>query len=144
MQLAKFLLIATIALAPHLGHAQTSGASSLVERGLAAYVKDGGTAAIQSWLKGSALEGNPQALTQANALRQIEDFYGKPESYQIISDQSISSKVRMVLAVLNYSKGPAFLRMQVYLNSSNEWISTEFKFSTEAVSLLPSSMLYER
>ena len=48
----------------------------------------------------------------------------------------------MVVAVVNYTKGPAFIRMQVYRTESEEWISTEFEFATDAASLLPSIMVF--
>src|SRR6266568_1859487 len=112
MKPIDILSAAAISLVSLSASGQTSGASTFVERGLSAYVKDGPSAAMQSWLKGSALEGNPQALSQANTLRQIEELYGKAESYHVVSTHAISPKATMVFAVLNYEKGPLFIRMQ--------------------------------
>lgn len=114
-----------------------STAVGVAERGLAAYAKEDAAAAVRGWLQGSALEGNPQALTQANSLRQVEDFYGKVESSQIVGEHGISERSRMVYFVINYVKGPAYGRMQVYRLASGQWVSTEFKFHTEAAQVLP-------
>ena len=115
-------------------------ATGVVQRGLDAYLKEDASAAVRGWLRGSALENNPQATTQANALRQIEDFYGKPESYQVLGEHAISERSRMVYFVINYAKGPAFARMQVYRLGSAEWVSTEFRFHTEAAQVLPNHL----
>ena len=129
-------LIAALAL-----FAQPTWASStavgVAERGLDAYLKEGAAAAVRGWLVGSALEGNPQALTQANSLRQVEDFYGRLESFSILGEHAISERSRMVYFALNFAKGPAFGRMQVYRLGSGQWVSTEFKFHTEAAQVLP-------
>ncbi|RTL58174.1 MAG: hypothetical protein EKK46_00285 [Rhodocyclaceae bacterium] len=118
------------------------GAKALVERGLSAYLTGGPDAAIKAWLKGSGMEGNTQALTQANSLRQIEDFYGKPESYDIVKENIISPRSEMIVFSINHVKGIVFGRFQVYRVKSGEWVATEFKFHTEAAALLPSEMVF--
>lgn len=118
------------------------GAKALVERGLSAYLASGPDAAIKAWLKGSGMEGNTQALTQANSLRQIEDFYGKPESYDIVKENAISPRSQMIVFSINHVKGVIFGRFQVYRTKSGEWVATEFKFHTEAAALLPSEMVF--
>jgi hypothetical protein len=112
-------------------------AVGVAERGLAAYVKEDAAAAVRGWLQSSALEGNPQAMTQANSLRQVEDFYGKAESFQIVGDHGITERSRMVYFVINFAKGPAYGRMQVFRLASGQWVSTEFKFHTEAAQVFP-------
>lgn len=136
---AVILLIS--ALAPNADAAEQT-ALTVVQNGMTAYLKDGPEAAIKAWLKGSGMEGNTQALTQANSLRQIEDFYGKPESYDVISDTKLSPRSRMILFTVNHHKGIVFGRFQVYQTKSGSWVATEFKFHTDAAMLLPASMLY--
>lgn len=143
--LKHFLLAALISIHSFSATAQTqTTARGLVEEGAAAYVKEGATAAINVWLKGSALEGNTQATSQANSLRQIEDFYGKAESYETLSESTISARTKLVFFVINYQKGPVYGRFQVYQLASGKWVSTEFKFQTEAAKILPDPMLYDR
>lgn len=122
---------------------QKASARTLVERGLNAYLKDGATAAIQAWLKGSGLEGNTQALTQANNLRQFEDFYGKPESFNIVRENVITPRSQMIVFAVNYARGILFGRFQAYETKSGEWVTTEFKFHTEAAAVLPPEIVFD-
>lgn len=137
--LAAFLLTSLVV---HNADAEEQTAMTVVQNGITAYLKDGPEAAIKAWVKGSGLEGNTQALTQANSLRQIEDFYGKPESYDVISDKVLSPRSRMILFTVNHQKGIVYGRFQVYRTKSGSWVATEFKFHTDAAMLLPASMLY--
>lgn len=118
------------------------GAKALVVRGLSAYITEGPDAAIKAWLKGSGMEGNMQALTQANNLRQIEDFYGKPESYDVVKVNIITPRAEMIVFSINHNKGIVFGRLQAYRTKSGQWVSTEFKFSTDAVAFLPPEMVF--
>jgi hypothetical protein len=137
----KALLLLSVAFLGHSCFAvAASSPAGVAQRGLDAYLKGDASAAVNGWLQGGALENNPQALTQANSMRQIEDFYGKPVSYQMLGEHSISERARMVYFVINYAKGPAFARMQVYQVGSGQWVSTDFKFHTEAAQVLPAHM----
>lgn len=122
--------------------AAESEAKALVSRGLSTYLTDGPEVAIKTWLKGSGMEGNTQALTQANSLRQIEDFYGKPESYDILRQNTISPRAEMIVFSINYAKGVVFGRFQAYKTKSGDWVTTEFKFHTEAAVILPAEMAF--
>lgn len=134
----SFLLV----LVPLTTFADSSTATGLVESGLSAYLKDGPDAAIKAWLQGSGMEGNTQALTQANNLRQIEDFYGKPESFDIVKENEISPRSRMVIFAINHAKGIVFGRFQAYQVKSGNWVSTELKFHSEAASVLPADIVF--
>ncbi|MFZ2990445.1 hypothetical protein [Ideonella sp.] len=124
--------------------AQSSSGRAHFEAGASAYIKGGATEAVAAWLKGSALEGNTQATSQANSLRQIEDFYGKPEGFEVVSETAVTPRVAMVLAIIYYQKGPVFARFQTYKLSSGSWVATEFKFHTEGAQLFPNGALYGR
>lgn len=140
----KFLLLLLLSwvAVPLSTFAAEPGARALVECGLSAYLGSGPDAAIKAWLKGSGMEGNTQALTQANILRQIEDFYGKPESYDIVKENAISPRSQMIVFSINHVKGVVFGRFQVYQTKAGEWVATEFKFHTEAAAILPSEMVF--
>lgn len=143
--LKSFVLFAAVAVGS--SHALAQGQSlarQLVESGATAYIKEGASSAIAVWLKGSALEGNTQATSQANALRQVEDFYGKPESFETISESTVSSRSKIILFVINFHKGPLYARLQAFQLTSGQWILTEFQFKTEASAIFPTSALYER
>ena len=144
MQLPRLSAFALLIACLEPAMAQAPSARAHFELGASAYLKDGASAAVTAWLKGSALEGNTQATSQANTLRQIEDFYGKPEGFEVISESTVSPKTTMVLAVINYQKGPLFARFQTYKLSSGLWVATEFKFHTEAAQIFPNTALYGR
>jgi hypothetical protein len=144
MQFPRSIALAVLLAFTSVASGQAQSARSHFELGARAYLSDGASAAITAWLKGSALEGNPQATSQANTLRQIEDFYGKAESYEVISESVVSPKTTLVLAVINYQKGPLFARFQTYKLTSGAWVATEFKFHTEAAQIFPNSALYGR
>ena len=140
----KLLLAITFcsALISQPSFAEVDTGKALVERGLNVYIKDGANAFIKAFLQGSALEGNTQALTQAKSLEQIEDFYGKPESYDIIRASPISPHSQMIVFAINHAKGIVFGRVQVYQLKSGQWITTNFIFNTDANALLPSELVY--
>jgi hypothetical protein len=125
-------------------HAQYTSAAGVFRAGAEVYVKEGATAATQAWVKGSALEGNTQALSQSNMLRQIEDFYGKPVGFEFVAEHPVSPKVQMVYAVIHFAKGPLFCRFQAYEAAPKQWVATEFKFHTEATQVFPFSLLAPR
>jgi hypothetical protein len=121
--------------------AKTSEIPPIVKSGLDAYVAGGPDAAIKALIAGSGLEGNTQALTQANVLRQVEDYYGKPESYDVLKSSAISPRSQFVYAAINYGKGILYARFQLYRKSDGSWITTEFSFNTKAQEVLPSDLL---
>lgn len=142
--ISSFALALLITAAIPDARAQALTARAHFEQGATAYLAGGATPAITAWLKGSALEGNTQATSQSNTLRQVEDFYGKPESFEVLSESKISERTTMVLAVINFAKGPLFARFQTFRRASGEWVATEFKFHTEAAQIFPNSALYQK
>lgn len=120
--------------------AQTSTPRALVESGTAACIKDGAAAAVTVWIKGSALEGNAHAVSQATSLRQVEDFYGKAVGSDVLRAIPLSPRSRLIYFTINFQKGALYARMQAYQMPDGGWVSTEFKFHTEAVNILPPSM----
>lgn len=136
------ILFFCFAVVPMVNAANQTGARALVERGLVSYIKEGPDVAMKTWVKGSGMEGNTQSLTQANGLRQIEDFYGKPESFDIVREVVISPRAQMIVFTINHAKGIVFGRFQAYRTQGGEWIATEFKFHTEAAVLLPAEMVF--
>jgi hypothetical protein len=143
MRLLSFavLLLGITALSPSYAQTRPDSPKALVERGMSAYLSGDASAAIKAWVKGSALESNTQALSQANFLRQIEDFYGKPQSIDILKEVVLSPRSQLIYCAVNYEKGIAYARFQAYRTESGAWISTEFRFHTEASQVLPTSLL---
>ena len=139
--MARLFLAALLSLFASASTAQDAGSLALVKRGGDAYVSSGADAALTVWLSGSALEGNPQATSQANLLRQIEAFYGKPESMDVVKQSSTSPRSEIIYFTINYAKGIAYGRFQTYRTKSGQWVATAFKFNTDAIEIFPSSLL---
>ena len=133
--MAVFLLVAT-------SFAEYESSEILIQEGLKNYTEKGAKAAIEAWIKGSALEGSKEALAQANMLRQIEDYYGSYVDYDIIKINDLSKKSKTIYFVMNYEEGPLYCYFLVYKNTSNTWISAQFRFHTEAMQILPSEIVF--
>ena len=64
----------------------------IIVSGLEAYKDKGPEDAVRAWIKGSAIDGSKDALTQANNLRQIQDYYGAYRAYEVISTRDITPR----------------------------------------------------
>jgi len=136
------IIILAVLLFSNSALAVNKTAEDLVKGGLHAYKTGGARAAIESWIKDSGLEGSKEALSQANTLKQVEDFYGKYENYEIVKTHKISKRSTMVQFVMNFDKGVTYVRFQAYKTKSGNWVATEFKFHTEATQVWPLSDVY--
>lgn len=141
----KFLIVLFLVAAlglPIATFAQPAdGPKAIVERGVSAYLKGDAAAAMREWVKGSFMESNPQAMSQANSLRQIEDFYGKPQGFDLVKESAITPRAKTVYFALNFERGPAFARLNAYRKDDGTWITTSLFFNTEASQVFPSSLL---
>lgn len=144
MRLLKSLALAAILCTAGVAQAQSATPRAIFEQGAAAYVKDGATAAIAAWLKGGALEFNTQATSQTGTMLQVEGFFGKPEGFEVLQERALSSRTAIVLGAIYYEKGPVYARFQAFKLASGGWVATDFKFNTDAVQVLPSSVLEGR
>lgn len=107
--------------------------------GMDAYKTDGPEAAIKAWLKGSPIEGSRDALSQANIMRQVQDYYGTFKAFELISSKSLSPSNRIFYLSLNYEKGPLFAKFLVY-RSQDSWIVVSFNFNTKEEVIIPSNL----
>jgi hypothetical protein len=122
--------------------AQTRSADDvpkIILAGLDAYKADGPEAALTAWIKGSPLDGSKDALSQANMLRQIQDYYGAYKSFDIIRARNLTPNVRVLYLVMNYDKGPLFTKFVVY-QSAQGWILTNLNFNTKEELIIPPSL----
>jgi hypothetical protein len=104
--------------------------------GLEAYKADGPDAAIKAWVKGGPLEGSKDALSQANVLRQIQDYYGTYKAFDLIRSRNLSPTTRVIYLTLDYEKGPLFAKFVIY-RTEQSWILTSFTFNTKEEMVLP-------
>jgi hypothetical protein len=117
----------------------TDDVPKIILSGLEAYKSDGADAAMKAWIRGSALDGSKDALSQANILRQIQDFYGAYKAFDLIRTRSLSPNIRVIYLALDYERGPLFAKFVVY-QTQQGWILTNFTFNTKEELILPQSL----
>jgi hypothetical protein len=108
----------------------------IIVSGMTAYKEKGPEDAVRAWIKGSPLDGSKEALSQANMLRQIQDFYGAYRGFDVISTRDLSPRIRIVYLALDFDKGPLFAKFLVY-KTEEGWILTSFNFNTKEEAVLP-------
>jgi hypothetical protein len=140
-----FLCCCALFLVPLVSGVQTSsskekgageGLPPIILSGLEAYKNKGPEEAVRSWIKGSAIDGSKEALSQANGLRQIQDYYGAYQTFEVVSTRDLSPKTRVVYLVLDFEKGPVFAKFVVY-RSDQGWILASFDVNTKEELILP-------
>jgi len=114
-------------------------APKIIADGMAAYAIKGPEEAIKVWLRNGPLDGDKGALSQGNTLRQIQDFYGSYESYDVIKAYNRSERVRIVYLVINFEKGPVYAKFTCY-KSEREWLVIDFLLNTKDKEVLPTEV----
>jgi hypothetical protein len=135
-----FILITIGQYAPAVAQTRASDdVPTIVLSGLDAYKAEGADAAIKAWIKGSALDGSKDALSQANILRQIQDFYGSYKTFELIRTRNLTPNIKIIYLALDYEKGPLFAKFVVY-QTEQVWILTTFTFNTKEELIIPPSL----
>jgi len=112
----------------------------VVTAGIDAYMKSGSRAAIEAWIKGSAVETDRRLRDQiANTLQQTEMLYGKLLGWELVRVVPITASFRRVYAALKYERGPLWAAFDCY--EANAWILADVQFHTSAKEVLPTSIL---
>lgn len=104
--------------------------------GLKAYKNSGPDAAVQTWLKGSPIDGNPDAQAQLNILHQVQDLYGPLQSYEVINSHDLGPRTRIIYIVLEFERGPLFTKFVVY-RADQGWILANFICNTHDEAVFP-------
>jgi len=115
-------------------------ATDVVLSGLTAYQEKGAAEAITAWLKGSAMEGSKEALSQASQFERIETFYGKLTGWEVLREQPIAATSTLLFVSMNYEKGPIFARFHLYRGAAG-WMIANFDFNTKPEAVMPSVLL---
>lgn len=140
---AAAIVLLVFAFVPHISAGAPRPASDEVPRiivsGLDAYKADGPESAIKAWLKGSSLEGSKDAMSQANVLRQIQDYYGAYKTFELIGVRNLSPGIRVIYVALDYDKGPLFGKFMVY-KAETGWILVNFSFNTKEELIIPNPL----
>jgi hypothetical protein len=114
----------------------------VIMSGLDGYKTKGAEEAIRLWIKDSPIEGSKEAMTQADTLRQAETLYGAYQWYEIIRTREISPRTLTIDLVLDYERGPLFVRFVVY-RSNHRWVMTYFDFSFREENIFPTTYTTE-
>jgi hypothetical protein len=112
---------------------------TIIVTGLQAYKDKGPEEAVKAWIKGSAIDGSKEALSQANNLRQIQDFYGAYREFEFLSVKELSPTTRVIYLIIDFEKGPLFAKFVVY-RSEQGWILVNFNFNTKEEAILPTAV----
>lgn len=102
-----------------------------------AYMEKGKSAFLPAMLKGSTLENEKSVLTQENMIGQVESYYGKPESWEVLAECELTERFRSTYYIVYYEKGPVFGYVDTYKLKSGDEIAAKFQFHTEAAQILP-------
>jgi hypothetical protein len=110
--------------------------SPIVVSGLQAYKDKGPEEAVRAWIKGSGIDGSKEAMAQANTLRQVEDYYGKFQGFEVVKTSNLTPKTQVAYLVMDYEKGPVFAKFVSY-RSEQGWVLAYFNFNTKEENLFP-------
>lgn len=121
---------------------QICNASDPLKRASDAYLKKGVDAFIPELLKGSPLEGEKSVLTQSNSIRQVEEYYGAYEGFELIFEKNLTEKIRLVYYVLNFEKSPMF-GVATYYKQKKREVVTNFNFHTNMWEILPFEVVFK-
>ena len=114
----------------------SSDMPAIIISGLDAYKDKGPDEAVKAWIKGSAIEGNKDALTQSNSLRTIEEYYGHYLGYEVVGSRDFSPSTKIIYIIMKYDKGPIFCRFVVY-KADKQWILVSFDFNVKSQEVFP-------
>ncbi len=107
--------------------------------GMEAYKAKGPEEAVSLWVKNGPLDGDKEALSQVAVLRKIQSLYGAYQSFDVISSQDLTQRVRIVYLVMNYERGPLFAKFVCY-RSDREWTVTDFLLNIKDTAVLPAAV----
>jgi len=136
--LAVGLLLFALGRCVVAGGQEPSDVPKVILSGMEAYKAEGPEAAVKAWIQGSAIEGSKDALSQANLLREVQDYYGAYKSFDVIRSRNLSPTTRIIYIILDYEKGPLFARFVVY-RVEQRWILVSFTFNTKLEVMAPES-----
>jgi len=139
---SKIVLLSFISIvflmAPSL--AQSAEIPKIILNGIEAYKNQSAEAAIQTWLKGSPLENDKNALSQSNLLLRIESFYGKIVGFNLIEKKKFSENSTIYYLEMRHEAGPVFAKFLTYKTKKGT-IIVSFDLNTKPEAVFPQKML---
>lgn len=133
-------VLMTVLMVVPAAEAQQKGPLGPVEAGLDAYRSGGAEAAVRAWLRGGPLEGDTNAMAQANMLKSIEAFYGGYRSYELVAEREIGASTRFAFLIMSYEKGPLFGRF-ILFRQAEDWTIVQFQVHTDPGEVWPDELI---
>ena len=109
---------------------------NIVLAGLNAYRQDGSKAALNVWVKGSALEFD----CPPDGFAAIEKTYGRMIGFETIRVVPVSASMERVYILVKYERGPAYFSFDCY-KADSDWIIPMMSYNTKPAAVLPERML---
>lgn len=114
---------------------------SVVVDGMEKYHFNSADEAVKIWLQPTGEQSQETATTYADTLRDTEKVYGKFIDYHLISVKWLSPSTALVYLVLNYERGPLFVRFVVYEYKSTQLV-TQIDFGLVPEVVFPEKFPY--
>lgn len=127
-------ILAVLLLLPIIASAEPP---KVLTNALDKYVVEGKSSFLPELVKGSAIEGDKNVLAQENMIGQIESFYGKIESWEILDTCEFTQRFRTTYFIIYYEAGPVFGFLNSFINMNKDEVAVRFQFHTEPVQILP-------
>lgn len=109
----------------------------IIVEGLKQYASGGPEAAIKTWIKGSAMEKKLEdILAYAKSFREIEEFYGKYLTFQLIEIKEIAETSRVITISMDFERGPIYASFLAY-KTDVRWLLVSFDFNTKPEVIIP-------
>jgi hypothetical protein len=112
----------------------------IITDGFIAYKEKGPEEAVKVWIRGSPIDGSKDALTQANNLRQVQDYYGAYTSHDVIAIEEPTARTHLIYMIMNYEKGPLFAKFTIFKTDLG-WVLINFNFNTKDEAVFPAGLI---
>ena len=113
-----------------------SAIPSVIEAGLALWVKTGADMALDTWQKGGIMEGNGKIRLLNSYFRQLDHAIGNYRSCELVESKRISQSSRLLYLCLNFQRGAVYARFAVY-RTDKDWVVQSMDFSTRPEAIMP-------
>lgn len=130
----KKLLVGILFIFIQSSYAETP---EFLSNALDSYIEKGSNHFLPELVKGSAMEHEKSVIAQGNLISQIEAFFGKPQSWEVLAVCKITKRIGATYYTLYHENGPVYGYVYSYLMKNGSEVATKFQFHTEPEQILP-------
>ena len=121
----------------HAGAAETNSTlPTVLQTGLALWVKNGADFALETWPKGGILEGDRKVNVLKNYFRRMDRTLGNYQSSELLESKSIGQTSRVLYLAMNFQRGAVYARFHLY-RTEKGWVVQNMDFSTRPEAIMP-------